>query len=57
MTFFFGGGGSKITVDSDYSHEVKRRFLLGRKAMTNLESIKSRDIILTKIHTKLHFFQ
>ena len=43
--------GSKITVDSDYSHEIKRLLLLGRKTMTNLESIlKSRDIILpTKV--------
>ena len=39
--------GSKITADVDYSHEVKRRLLLGRKAMTNLDSIlKSRDISL-----------
>ena len=39
--------GSKITVDGDCSHKIKRHFLLGRKAMTNLESIlKSRDIIL-----------
>ena len=39
--------GSKITVDGDCSHEIKRRFLLGRKAMTNLDSIlKSRDITL-----------
>ena len=39
--------GSKITVDSDHSHEVKRCLLLGRKAITNLDSIlKSRDIIL-----------
>ena len=37
--------GSKITADGDCSHEIKRRFLLGRKAMTNLDSIlKSRDI-------------
>ena len=44
--------GSKITVDGDCSHEIKRRFLLGRKVMTNLDSIlKSRDITLpTKIH-------
>ena len=44
--------GSKITVDSDYSHEIKRHLLLGRKAMTNLDSIlKSRDItLLTKVH-------
>ena len=45
-------GGSKITVDGDYSHEIKRRLLLGRQVMTNLDSIfKSRDIILpTKVH-------
>ena len=45
-------GGSKITADHDYSHEIKRRLLLGRKVMTNLDSIlKSRDITLpTKIH-------
>ena len=44
--------GSKITVDGDRSHEIKRCFLLGRKAMTNLDSIlKSRDITLpTKVH-------
>ena len=44
-------GGSKITADGDYNHEIKRRLLLGRKAMTNLGSIlKSRDIILpTKV--------
>ena len=44
--------GSKITADGDGSHEIKRRLLLGRKAMTNLDSIlKSRDITLpTKIH-------
>ena len=43
--------GSKITADSDYSHEIKRRLLLGRKAMTNLDSVlKSRDISLpTKV--------
>ena len=40
-------GGSKITVDGDCSHEIKRHLLLGRKVMTNLDSIlKSRDIIL-----------
>ena len=40
--------GSKITADGDFSHEIKRRFLLGRKAMTNLDSIlKSRDITLS----------
>ena len=45
-------GGSKITADGDCSHEIKRRLLLGRKAMTNLDSIlKSRDISLpTKVH-------
>ena len=45
-------GGSKITADGDCSHEIKRCLLLGRKAMTNLDSIlKSRDItLLTKIH-------
>ena len=44
--------GSKITVDGDCSHEVKRHLLFGRKAMTNLDSIlKSRDITLpTKVH-------
>ena len=44
--------GSKITADSDYSHEIKRCLLLGRKAMTNLGTIlKSRDITLpTKVH-------
>ena len=44
--------GSKITEDCDYSHEIKRCLLLGRKAMTNLDSIlKSRDITLpTKVH-------
>ena len=39
-------GGSKITADGDCSHEIKRRLLLGRKVMTNLDSIKSRDIAL-----------
>ena len=45
-------GGSKITADGDCSHEIKRRLLLGRKAMTNLNNIlKSRDITLpTKVH-------
>ena len=44
--------GSKITADGDFSHEIKRHLLLGRKAMTNLDSIlKSRDITLpTKVH-------
>ena len=45
-------GGSKITVDGNCSHEIKRHLLLGRKVMTNLDSIlKSRDITLsTKVH-------
>ena len=44
-------GGSKITVDNDYSYEIKRLLLLGKKVMTNLDSIlKSRDInLLTKV--------
>ena len=43
--------GFKITADGDCSHEIKRRLLLGRKVMTNLDSIKSRDITLpTKVH-------
>ena len=49
--FIFWWGGSKITTDGDYSHEIKRHLLLGRKVMTNLDSIlKSRDItLLTKV--------
>ena len=49
---FIWGGDSKITADVDCSHEIKRHLLLGRKVMTNLESIfKSRDITLpTKVH-------
>ena len=45
-------GGSRLTTDGDCSHEIKRRFLLGRKVMANLDSIfKSRDITLpTKVH-------
>ena len=43
--------GSKITADADCSHEIKRYLLLGRKAMANLDSIKSRDItFLKKVH-------
>ena len=43
-------GGSKITADGDCSHEIKRHLLLGRKAMTNLDILKSRDItLLTKV--------
>ena len=50
LTLFLGG--SKITADGDYSHEIKRCLLLGRKVMTNLDGIlKSRDITLsTKVH-------
>ena len=45
---FILGGGSKITADHDCSHEIKRRLLLGRKAMTNLDSmLKSIDITLS----------
>ena len=48
-------GGSKITADGDLSHEIKRCFLLGRKAMTNVDTIlKSRDITLP---TKVHLFK
>ena len=45
-------GGSKITADGDFSHEIRRRLLLGRKVMINLDSVfKSRDITLpTKVH-------
>ena len=45
-------GGSKLTADGDFSHEIKRRLILGRKVMNNLDCIlKSRDMILpTKIH-------
>ena len=52
--------GSKITADVDCSHEVKRCWVLGRKAMANLDSVlKSRDItLLTKVHiVKAMFFQ
>ena len=51
--------GSKITADGDCSHEIKRCLLLGRKVMTNLDSVlKSRDITLpTKVHLVLWFFQ
>ena len=50
--FILGGGASKITADDDCSHEIKRHLLLGRKVMTNLDSIfKSRDVTLsTKVH-------
>ena len=51
MADFIFGGGSKITADGDCSHEIKKRSLLGRKVMTNLDSmLKSRDITLpTKV--------
>ena len=52
-------GGSKITADDDCSHKIKRRLLLGRKVMTNLDNIlKSTDITLpTKVHlVRLWFF-
>ena len=53
-------GGSKITEDGDCSHEIKRRLLLGRKVMTNLDSIlKSRDILCLQrsVYSSLWFFQ
>ena len=53
-------GGSKITADSDCSHEIKRRLLIGRKVMTNLDSIlKSRDLLCQQrsISSRLWFFQ
>ena len=57
VTDFIWGGGSKITVDGDCSHEIKRHLLLGGKAMTNLDSIlKSRDITLLT-NSKLWFSQ
>ena len=52
--------GSKITEDSDCSHEIKSHLLLGRKAMTNIDSIlKSRDITLRQgsVYSQLWFFQ
>ena len=50
--------GSKITPDGDYSHEIKRHLLFGRKVMTNLDSmLKSRDITLpTKVHLSKQWF-
>ena len=52
LFFFWRGGSSKITLDGDCRHEIKRCLLFGRKVMTNLDSIlKSRDIALpTKVH-------
>ena len=56
--FIWGGGGSKITADGDCSHEIKRCLLLGRKSVTNLDSIlKSRDItLLTRVHQSKQWF-
>ena len=53
----FISGGSKITADGDFSHEINRRLLLGRKAMSNLDSIlRSRDITLpTTVHLDYGF--
>ena len=49
VTDFIFGRGSRITADGDYSHEIKRCLLLGRKTMTNIDSIlKSRDITLPR---------
>ena len=52
VRFYLGSGGSKITADGDCSHEIKRCLLLGRKVMSNLDSIlKNRDITLpTQVH-------
>ena len=52
VSYFFLGGGSKITADGECSHEIKRHLLHGRKAMTNLDSLlKSKDITLpAKVH-------
>ena len=51
-------GGSKITIDGDCSHEIKRCLLLGRKVMTNLDNIfKSRDITTNSVYSKLWIFQ
>ena len=44
-------GGSKITADSDYSHEIKRRLLLGRKVMTNLDSTLKRKTLLCRLRS------
>ena len=58
--FIWGGGGSKITANGDCSHEIKRRLLLGKRVMTNIDSIlKSRDITLPtrSISSRLWFFQ
>ena len=58
--FFFWGGGSKITADSECSHGIKRHSLLGKKVMTNLDSIlKNRNITLptNSFQSRLWFFQ
>ena len=58
VTDFILGGVSKITSDGDCSHEIKRCFLLGRKAMTNLDSIlKRRHYFVNKGPSKLWFAQ
>ena len=44
--FFLGGGGSKVTADGDCSHEIKRHLLLGRKVMTNLDSMFKGETLL-----------
>ena len=49
--FFFGGGGSKITADSDCSHEIKRHLLLERKFMTNLDSIFKAETLLCQLRS------
>ena len=55
ILFSWGGGCSRITADGDCSHEIKRHLFLGRKSMTNLDSIlKSRDIT---VPTKSHLFK
>ena len=46
--FFFGGGGSKITADGDCSHEIKRRLLLRRRVMTNLDTYSKAETILCR---------
>ena len=60
MTFKLLSWAAKITVNSDFSHKIKRHLFLGWKSMTNLDSVfKSRDIsLLTKVHVvKARFFQ
>ena len=52
-------GGSKITADGDYGHEIKRLFLLGRKSMTNLDNIKAETLLCqqSSVQSKLWLFQ